>query len=284
MSTRNYLYTIFILALALSCQDVIEIETDETTRSLNVYGSVSDTAGTEVVLSITTSYFDQGNNPPVNDAQVYLYEDSVAVGRLNTTGLNGRYTLDYQGTLNRQYHIEILLPETYGLPQNWASKPETLHRVFEPDSFSWRYLDRTTFPAAFEEGYYSLLYFKEPDGVGDNYRIRRWLNDSLFTQEFFIFDDANFDGAQFGDQFPGVSIYGPMEEGDSIRLEISSLPRGFFEYLSLINEQVFQIGGPFDPPPSPIIGNIFNVDDPTQYGYGYFWPTAQRFASMVLDP
>lgn len=284
MRTAKYILFLFTVLLTWGCQDVIEIETDETTRALNVYGSISDTTGTEVVLSITTSYFEQGSNPPINDAQVFLFEDSISVGQLNATGLNGRYTLDYRGSLDKQYHIEILLPETYNLPQNWASTPETLSRVFEPDSFSWRFLDRTTFPAAFDEGYYSLLYFKEPDGVGDNYRIRRWLNDSLFTQEFFIFDDANFDGAQFGGQFPGVSIYGPMEEGDSMRIEISSLPRGFFEYLTLVNEQVFQVGGPFDPPPSPIVGNIYNVDDPSQYGYGYFSPTAQSFASMVVDP
>jgi hypothetical protein len=284
MRALKHLMILFTLMLGWSCQDVIDLETDETTRALNVYGVVSDTAEAVVILTITTSYFEQGSNPPVNDAEVYLFEDGVSVGQLNASGLNGRYTLDYQGTLEKDYHIEIILPDTYNLPQNWASVPEKLSRVFEPDSFSGRYLDRTTFPAAFDEGYYGLLYFKEPNGLGDNYRIRRWLNDSLFTQEFFIFDDANFDGAQFGDQFPGVSIYGPMEVGDSLRIEISSLSRGYFEYLTLINEQVFQIGGPFDPPPSPIIGNIYNLDDPSQYGFGYFSPTSQSFASMVVNP
>ena len=284
MKAIKYILFLIVLTLGYSCQDVIEIETDETTRTLNVYGVVSDSSGTLVILNITTSYFDQGVNPPINDAQIFLFEDGVSVGQLNATGADGRYELNYSGSVGSEYHIEILLPDSYGLPQNWASTPEVLSRVFKPDSFSFRYLDRTTFPAAFDKGYYSLLYFKEPDGEGDNYRVRRWLNDSLFTQEFFIFDDRNFDGAEFGGQFPGFTVYGPMEIGDTMSVEISSISRGYFEYLTLVNEQVFQVGGPFDPPPSPIVGNIYNTDDPSEYGYGYFSPTAQSRAQTIIDP
>lgn len=270
--------------LAASCQDVVDIETDEITRSLNVYGAIDDTSGTTVSLSITNSYFEQAGNPTIDDAEVYLFEDGVAVGQLNSLGTDGRYELDYQGELGRSYHLEILLPDSYGLPVEWRSQPEELKRVFAPDSFSTRFLDRTTVPAVFDEGQWALLYFTEPAGLGDNYRIRRWLNDSLFTQEFFIFDDQNFDGANFGGQFPAFTIYGPLEPGDSMKIEISSLSGSYYEYLSLVNEQVFQIGGPFDPPPSPIVGNIYNADDPEDYGYGYFFATSRRFDQLLTKP
>ena len=284
MANMRYIAIVIVALLAWSCQDVIEIDTDESTKSLTVYGQINDTTGARVSLSLTTSYFEQGTNPPINDAEVYLFEHGVVVGELSRTATDGEYFLNYPGILNKSYHIEILLPASYGLPQNWATSNEVLSRVFQPDSFSWRFLDRTTVPAVFEEGYYSILYFKEPDGVGDNYRIRRWLNDSLFTQEFFIFEDQNFDGADFGGVFPGFGIYGPMEEGDTMSIEISSISREYFEFLTLVNEQVFQVGGPFDPPPSPIVGNVYNVDQPSEYGYGFFSASAQTHTMTIIDP
>ena len=284
MKKLSIFLIISLFGLNWACTDVVDIETDESTRSLNVYGLISDTTGVAVTLTLTTSYFDQGVNPPINDASVFLFEDGVSVGQLNPTGAEGKYVLDYKGILGKSYHVEIVVPDSYDLPVNWASTPELLTRVFQPDSFSYQYLDRTTNPSVFEEGFYSLLYFTEPSGVGDNYRIRRWLNDSLFTQDFFIFSDEFFDGATFGGPFPGITIYGPLETGDTMNVEISSISDSYFSYLSLIIEQVFQIGGPFDPPPSPIVGNIYNMDDPKEYGYGYFFTSAQSFDETVIEP
>ncbi len=284
MRIVKYISVLVLIVVNLSCTDVIDLDTGDTTRALNVYGHISDTTGTQVSLSLTTSYFDQNTNPPINDADVFLFEDGVSVGQLNPLGAEGKYELDYSGTLGKSYHIEILLPTHYGLPQNWSSQPEVLSRVFKADSFNTRFLTKNSVPSVFEEGYYSLLYFQEPKGVGDSYRIRRWLNDSLFAQDFLIFDDANFDGADFGGSFPGVAIYGPMEIGDTNRIEISSISRPYYDYLSLIVEQVFQIGGPFDPPPSPIVGNIYNSDDPKDYGFGFFFASAQNYAETVVVP
>lgn len=284
MKIVTYISLLFLLALSWACQDVVKIETDETTRSLNVYGIVSDTNEVFVTLTITTAYFDQGANPPINDADIYLFEDEISVGKLNSLGADGQYSLDFQGTLGKSYYLEILLPASYNLAQNWSSQPEVLSRVFKPDSFNSRYLDRTTVPSVFDEGYYSLLYFQEPSGVGDNYRIRRWLNDSLYTQEFFIFDDANFDGADVGGNFPGFTIHGPIDAGDTAAIEISSMSSSYYGYLTLINEQVFQVGGPFDPPPSPIVGNIYNQDDPNEYGYGFFFASSQTYARTIVKP
>ena len=282
----KFVFGILLLLSVSSCQDVIQLNTPEMSQSVVISGRVTDSLGTTAHVSLTTGYFEEGGVPVVNDAQVYLYEDGSMVSALKATGQDGEYHSTFNGSIGNSYEIEVVLPESYELSSTWRSQPEQMQSIFPIDSFQTKFLDRTTNPKAFEPGMYALLYFAEPEGRGDNYRFQRWLNDSLFTQEIFIWNDSRVDGAIFGgeDHLPGFGIYGPMELGDSLVLEVASISTSYFHYLALMEEQVFRVGGPFDPPPSPIIGNIYNADKPDDYGFGYFAASALRYANVEFAP
>lgn len=273
----------------LSCQDVIDIETPDRAVSLVVEGKVTNTMGTTAKVSLTASYFNQGATPVVNDANVQLLENGAVVSVLSRDTIDGGYRSAFNGVVGNDYEIRVEVPNNSSSgfrASTWQSKPERLSRVFDLDSFNIRTLNRTTTPNVFEEGDYALVYFQEPEGRGDYYRWRIWENDSLFTQTLFTFDDEFIDGGYFGGAFlPGFVYFGAINEpGDSLGIEVTSISKEYSTFLNLIGEQSFQVGGPFAAPPAAVIGNIYNVDDPDEFGFGYFIASAVSSGGITYRP
>jgi hypothetical protein len=275
------IYNIYIALFALflvSCQDVIELDVPDTAQNIAISGRVTDQGPTYVTVSTTAGFFDNGRTPQVENAAVVLYEDGDTVAILSPDSVPGLYSNPFVGTLGRTYEISVeVFPGNPAFNQGlWRSKPEQLTRVFTIDSIQVKFLDRNTTPQVFEEGFYALMYFREPPGEGDNYRVRRWKNDSLFSREIFIFEDRFFDGRYVGEPgpfgIPAFDFFGPFDDDktDSITVEISSLSTDYYDFLSILSEQVFNVGGTFDPPPQTVIGNIFEAGKPDEFGFGYF--------------
>lgn len=276
-----------LVMLAWACTDVIEVDTPNREVSIAVEGGVSNGMGTEVRVSLTAGYFDQGATPVVTDATVQLLEEGIVV---STLGLDdeskGLYRSSYTGEVGKSYQIRIDVPanSSSGFKEStWLSKPEVMKRIFVLDSVNIRMLDRTTVPNVFTPGPYALVYFEEPAGKGDIYRFRASKNDTLDPQSIQTFDDEFVDGGYFGGEnslLPAFAFYGPLEKGDTTGITFSSISREHADYLALIAEQIFQVGGPFSAPPAAVIGNIYNEADPDEFGFGYFVASARVSAGI----
>lgn len=272
---------IFLFTLA-SCQDVIELDVEDSAKRIVIDGRITNSSPNYVEVSTTAGYFDQGPTNRVDNAAVVLYEDGDTVAILSPDSISGLYSTSYQGIEGKEYEISVeVFPGNVAFEASvWKSKPELLKRVFDIDSMNIRELNRNTIPQTFEEGSFALMYFQEIQGIGDIYRIRRWLNDTLFTQEIITFDDEFFDGQYVGGSglfsIPAFNIYGPFDEdrNEVIKVEVSSISDDFSSFLDILDQQVFQVGGPFDSPPQSIIGNIYNIENPDEYGLGYFFAGA----------
>lgn len=276
MKSFQYFSFIAIALLGLSsCQEVVDLDVPNSAPNIVVVGRVTDTHGTEVKVSVTAPYFSQQETPKINDARVFLFEDGTMVTELLRDSLPGSYSSVHNGTIGKTYEIQVEIPagSEHFRESTWRSQPEILRPTVEIDSLKVQFLSR---PLVFEDGYYAQAYFRELPGQGDHYRITRWRNDSLITQDINITDDVAIDGFYFGgDQIPAYAFTGPLErKGDSLSLEISSISEDYYDFLNLIISQVFQVGSTFDAPPAPVIGNIYNMDNPEQYGFGYFAASA----------
>lgn len=278
---KNISFLFFLLFL-VSCQDVIELDVEDGSKRIVIDGRISDRSPNYVEVTTTAPYFDQGPTNRVSNCAVVIYEDGDTAAVLVPDSIPGLYSTSFQGEIGKQYEISVeVFPGNEAFEASvWKSNPETLKRVFSIDSLNIRKLNRNTTPQTFEEGYFALMYFQEPPGLGDNYRIRRWLNDSLFSSEVFTFEDDFFDGRYIGGSglfaIPAFNLFGPFDEDekDIFRVEVSSITDDYSSFLGVLAEQVFQVGGPFDPPPQTIIGNIYNLDDPSEFGLGYFSASA----------
>ncbi len=286
---KKLLILITLVCTLASCTEVVDLELKNEVRTLAIDGRITDLKGARVNLAITAGYLEEGSIPRIDDANVYLYENGQFIDQLSLDS-NGTYSSPYLAKIGRRYHLEIEIPGSYQMATRWQTIPSLLKPVFKIDSLQVRELSRTTTPNVFEPGSYALMYFSEPEGQGDYYRIRRWKNDSAITASIFTFNDEFIDGASFGykgdnnNNFPAFNFYGPLEEGDSITVEVSSISQDFSDYLALVAEQVFQVGGPFDAPPSEVVGNLRQADNPDEIGYGYFVASALTLESIVDKP
>ena len=282
---KQLLFILFSFLLFTSCEDVIDLDLPEGEKRIIINGRVTDSLKTRVDIHVTADYLSNEANPPISDAQVRLFENNIEVATLQESdSAKGYYTSSYKGTLGNSYHIEVTIPEghSYFPGTTWLSVPEEMKRIAPFDSSYFKYQPKEPF---IDEGYYAYAMFTDPIGQGDNYRFRIWKNDSLYNTAFDLsaIRDDFFDGQSFNDSILPALQFGYAEElGDTFTMEMSSLTPEYISFLELLSEQTTQVGSTFDPPPSPIIGNIYNAVNREQYGLGYFNASKLSFVQVEM--
>lgn len=280
---KLFLFPVLALTL-ISCQEVVTLDLPEETPQLIVNGRISDTIPTEVQVFSSAPYF-EGSVPGISDVSVLLFENNVRVDSLvESDTLPGYYYGTFRGDVGNNYHIEVQIADNNPLftSGTWVSKKELLKRCPPIDSFYSEYRRAQPFQP---EGYYVAAHFKEPNGVGDFYRIRAWRNDSLQNNPFDIafFSDEFSDGLNFNNNpIPALTVDGPRPVGTTYRIELSGITPDYFDFLAILQQQTVQVGSTFDPPPAAIIGNIHRKGDPTDYALGYFNSAKLSYAETVI--
>lgn len=281
---RNGRWALLIGAVSIlaSCQDPIDLELPEGTRRPIVNARITneDVVSAEVLWS--ASYLTQIPNEPVSDAVLVLLEDGVAVDTLKSVvGTPGKYQGVRKGELGRSYRLRFWMP---GDAKPWISGPETVRRCPTIDSIYSVKKPREPFVLP---GRYSSIEFTEPAGRGDQYRFKVWRNDTLQNLPFNLtfFDDQFNDGISFNNNpFPAIEFAGPDSVGVKYQVEISSISRGFFDFLNLLRQTTLQVGTPFDAAPALVVGNLWREENPDEFALGYFYASSVSRASVVIQP
>jgi hypothetical protein len=280
---RFVLFSAAALTLA-SCQDIIDVELPAGETRLIVNGRVTDRDSARVDVKWSVPYLNTEPNEPVTNALVVLFENEVAVDTLIHRS-NGRYLSDFQGEVGRSYRVAVTVPEREGYPSGtWTSATEALNRCNDADSIYSEFLPRAPFQ---REGRYVFIHWSEAPGRGDHYRVRVFRNDTLQNQTFdlTVFNDDFNDGFVFPTppSIPPIQIAGPDSVGVKYKVELGSISMGLYSYLNLLREQTLQVGGLFDPPPAPIVGNIYREGNENEYALGYFYASAIRTAEVTIS-
>lgn len=279
---RFILFSAAALTLA-SCQDIIDVELPAGETRLIVNGRVTDRDSARVDVKWSVPYLNTEPNEPVTNALVVLFENEVAVDTLVHRS-NGRYLSDFHGEVGRSYRVAVTVPEREGYPSGtWTSATEALNRCNDADSIYSEFLPRAPFQ---REGRYVFIHWSEAPGRGDHYRVRVFRNDTLQNQTFdlTVFNDDFNDGFVFPTppSIPPIQIAGPDSVGVKYKVELGSISMGLYSYLNLLREQTLQVGGLFDPPPAPIVGNIYREGNENEYALGYFYASAIRTAEVTI--
>lgn len=276
----------FIFLALQSCQDVIDLDIPDGETRVIINGRVSDTLPVQVEIYATTSFLSQEPNPPMSNAIVELFENDEKIATLaEFPSSPGVYGHPFTGSEGHLYHIVVTFPEghPYFGGTTWRSAQERMNRVPPADSSYSRFFTRQPF---IEEGYYAFIMFTEPAGLGDNYRVRLWRNDTLLATQFDLafFDDEFIDGFAFNDNpIPAIQIGDVSKPGDVYKVELSSISAPALRFLTILQQQTVQVGSPFDPPPAPIFGNIYNANNPSQLGLGYFFASRLTYEIVEIE-
>jgi len=281
---RSFLkFSFLFLAAGLllgSCQDVVELDLPEGEEFLVVEGWITnEDRPHNVILTTTAAYFDEADPAPATDAMVFIRDDEGMETLLDETS-PGVYTYPDSGTVGRSYQLEIVL-------ENGKRYLSTYEEIFVPVpilAIEWQLSEDepdVDDGENLDDIYDVLIFTIEPAGLGDNYRWRSTLNGVEAREPFDIFvtDDQFVDGNPIPDFNVTDELYSQFDTVTIIQERISREAR---EFLQLLQQQTAFVGGPFDPPPSPLRGNIANVTDPDDLALGFFGAAGRDRATIVV--
>ncbi len=270
-----------ILLVALiftSCEDIIELDVPEGPTKLVVDALLTNGDSIQRIhLTTTAPYFDANPTPRLSGAIVFVTTSKGDSIYFTENGDPGTYEANYRvedSTIT--YTLNIISPDG----REYRSFSESLNRVPPIDVFEQS--DERAAPPGPNEGeigYIGLLTTTEPAGPGDFYRWVTFVNGEQRRDPFdlIINDDRLVDGNEIREW----DIVYDLFPGDTCEIWQMSISERAFNYWSLVFDQITNFGGPFDTPPAPIEGNVYNVNDPDEKVLGFFGVSKVSIASFI---
>ncbi len=280
---KNIFRLVAIVAVAAfvsSCEDKIELDLPDGETFLVVEGFITNTERPHnIFLSYTSPYFDESPQPKVTGATVVLRDDEGAETTLSEDE-PGTYTYPSAGEIGKSYQIEIFLADG----GHYISTFEELADVVEIYEIDWLLSEDepdTEDGQNVNDIYEVQIWTQEKPGVGDYYRWRSFLNSVEYQQPYDIFvaSDEFVDGNPIPEFNVTEELY---SKGDTVKIIQEHIQRSQYDFLNLLVSQTADLGGPFDNPPAPVVGNITNLNDANKIALGYFGTAAQSIAEIVV--
>ena len=249
-----------LVALLPGCEKVIDIDLNESEPVVVIEGNLSQNEGTlEVKVSKTASYF---SNQPVSKVE------NAVVTLENGPG----FKLQAEETEPGYYKIAGLQPNprlVYRLTVGYDGQEYTgvseLKPVVKIDSLDIEYQQAQIF---IEGGYRVLLYFTDPEGEENYYRVKLYKNGERFdkVENLILFDDSRHDGKTIQVRLRNQLF----EPGDTVKVEMLSIDYNTWKYFSSLREMANL--NPGSPSPANPPSNLSNG----ALGYFSVWTSSTR--------
>ncbi|UOY06963.1 DUF4249 domain-containing protein [Muricauda sp. SCSIO 64092] len=297
---KRTLFLLAVVSIIVSCEDVIDVETQPEPSRLVVNGLVrvdvtQEFVDVRIVVTETSDFFNENTITQLESAVILL-------GRVNPDALSG---VEFGGTSVLEesepgsgVYIPSYIPgsdtddriRTAGLSAETAFLLIIEHK-------GRRYAAQTLYAPAvpidnIEQGDETL--FDEDDTEikititdipdADNYYVF-----DFGGGEFLALDDQFIDGQEFEfSYFPDRDL----DPGDEVEVSILGADQEFFNYIDLLVEQTENDGGVFETPAATVRGNVFditgldnieifdNVERPNEFALGYF-AFVQEFTETI---
>jgi hypothetical protein len=266
---------LFALTISLfSCEDVIEVEVQNTTPRLVIDAQFNIFTALEaprleggVKLSMSANYFDL-NVPIIKDALVtithlnsgleypLLFDESIGMFLPNK--------IDFLTDFNSKYELSVLHQgQAYTGSTVFVPVPPILKAVQGT---------KTLFSGDETEIILSFQDFSEREDF--------YLYD--FGQEIYRpIEDRFFQGEEF--VFSHFYSSDEVKVGDLITIKAHGVEEQYYNYFNLILTLTDSNGGPFQSLPASSRGNILNVTQPDNYPLGYFLISESHQVQLLVE-
>lgn len=282
--------SIIFLSVLFSCETIINPKLENAEPVLVVDAWITSSPAKQTIkLTQTKPYFDNTALTGVTGATVSVKNETD--GRtfvFNQNGAEGKYewlpatATDSIGKTGDNFTLTVI----NGTEQ--YSSATQLGRVPALDSITFTYQKPS---GIIPEHYLGEFWANDPDGKGDTYWIKAWKNDTLLLKpsEINIAFDAGFSE---GGAFDGTTFIAPIRQaispfevddnnkfispykfGDSVYVEIHSISKQAFNFLTQVVIQTDRPGGfseLFAAPFSNVSTNIFNNNQNGKRAVGFF--------------
>ncbi|MAN59132.1 MAG: hypothetical protein CMC08_04770 [Flavobacteriaceae bacterium] len=252
---RKWLIIFVLASFTQSCEEVVEIDLNESEPRLVVDASINlreDGTGNAVVKLTTTAPFFDSEIPVVSNAQVFVRDEFGTTYPFTYTE-NGVYTAAVTPVFNIDYTLDIM----YGGQRYTAT--EELQSVVPID-----FVEQRNDGGFDGESIELKAFFNDPPNE-ENFYFFEGLSDK--GDEYDTLDDEFFDG----NLIFGFYVVDDLETGDRVTFNLYGVDKQFFNFMFVLLQQGSDDGGgPFETQPATVRGNLVNVTDPDRFPLGYF--------------
>ncbi|MCF8297370.1 MAG: DUF4249 domain-containing protein [Saprospiraceae bacterium] len=274
MKFKNIFLAIAIVSLLSSCTEKIELKLDDTYTRIVVDGEItSEVKAHQVILSKSTSYFNNEAPPPVIGAKVTISdgtntydlsetEPGIYKTQPNVQGVAGRiYTLTISDIdINGDGKDDIFTASSEMKP-TWAIDSIT-QEIFDPTETPLRYLING--------------WGQEDPMPGQYYLWRYYKNNVLETDtldELIFVDDEMVNGSYIA----GLAMFlVDAKINDTIKVESRSITKDYYEFINSFMAETVWNAGSFGGPPANVKTNVSNG------GLGYFNAIEVAYVSTII--
>jgi len=265
---RTFLLYIFTFSISFfSCTEKVDIELDSTYERVVVEGNLTNEyKNHQVKISKSADYFANKPAEPITGADVSI-TDGTLIFELTEVDPGLYETEEMGGIPGKTYTLNI------AIDAKKYSASDYMHTCPPIDSIGFKRFKM-------DSNYIALVIFaQEPAEETNYYAWRAYRNDTLVTDtlnEIFISDDTFINGNYIN----GTEVqYIKAKKDDLITLEMLSITKPYYDFITKIMLETDWDGGPFDGPPANFYGNISNE------ALGFFAVySVERKTAIISEP
>jgi hypothetical protein len=262
---KKFILLYIILFLIFSgCEKVIDVDLNEASPAMVIEGNLSfNDKFIDVRISRTGSYFSSDTTKGLTGAGVFLEIPSGRVIKVNEI-CPGFYKADLANlNFNKEYRLKA---EIGGKTYNAVS---TLHPVVKIDSLGYSYLAGTRF---YNDGYRLNIYFTDPEGVENYYRIKVYRNGILQNSidDLIVFRDNDIDGSNLRIRIRARNF----NAGDTAKIDFISIDESAWRYFTTFKD--IADANPGSPAPANPVSNFDNK------ALGYFSAWSHDSKTVII--
>jgi hypothetical protein len=270
MKTRFIFLMLGLLAF-FSCEEIIQLDLDTTPEKIVIEGLLTNRFRDQYVkVSKTSGFYDSKATQLISNAIVSVVDSDGTLFRYGQAS-PGFYvpTTNLTGQVGKTYKLSVRIGD-----QVYESEDQLL-RLSPIDSLGYALTENPTDERKEKGQLYDLLmYFQEPKDSKDYYLFKFYRNDTLTytnSNDIYLANDEVLSESIKG--FPAPVFYA---EKDTARMEMFSVTRNGYLFLSDLTNLQFSDGGLFGPVPANPRTNISNG------ALGFFQVSSVRSAQVIL--
>lgn len=269
MKVPKMLFLTFLMAGFLSCEDVVDVELEETPPRLVVEASllwdIDQIDNVQYIRLTTTAAFFDSEVPAAMDAAVSVFDEAG----------NEYIFEEIEDGVFRNDEIEPDLETNYKLVIEYQDEIYEATEKFIPTP-QILYVEQDNEGGFTGEDIELKVFYNDPEAM-ENYYLFRFFDENLSLQIYEDrFTNGNLNFAFYSDE--------DLETGDEVGFEIQGISEAFYKYMFILRSQAGSSNaGPFQTQPTTVRGNIVNTSNPDNFAFGYFRLSATDFVSYKIE-
>lgn len=236
---KKALFIILITSfIAMSCEEVIDVNLNESSPSLVAEGSILYNSLCNVRLTYTSSYFDTAGYAFEDEAIITISDSEERSEVLEYTG-EGNYRGDaIKGLPGHTYTMSITVGNNEYQAQSKLNPPPTLLQLKYEELDIPHYTEKTIYTIKslivddrYQENYYLFRYYRNNEMLNDHY--------STYSDRFIQSDTVAYSDYMLH-----------FHAGDTVKVELYAIDREVYNYFNLVNDVLFSAmnsSTPFNP-------------------------------------